>query len=67
MRVESTVRAMTKTERRDYLRSHGWTRLSARGSETWFHPTHDQPEGDRGFYTLAAAIRTAVVEEVDDL
>lgn len=63
--VEAAVRSMTKPERRDYLRAHGWTRLSGRGSECWFHPSRDQPGGDRGFYTLAAAIRTALAHEED--
>jgi hypothetical protein len=57
--VEARVRAMTKSERRNHLVQAGWQRL---GSRTWRHPTVDQPRGDRGFYTLAAAIRTALTE-----
>jgi hypothetical protein len=66
--VETRARAMTKGERRSYLRARGWTRLSRHGSEAWLHPTHsgwaDPMNGDRGFYTLAAAVRTALTEEV---
>jgi hypothetical protein len=58
--VEARVRAMSKPERRDYLVQAGWKRL---GSRTWWHPTFHQPGGDRSFYTLAAAIRTALREE----
>ena len=54
MSVESRVRAMTRAERRGYLKAHGWRRL---GSNCWLNPTFDDPDGDRGFYTLAAAIR----------
>jgi hypothetical protein len=65
--VEAQARAMTKPERRAYLRAHGWTRLSRHGSETWLHPSHSgwrgPANGDRGFYTLAAAIRAALAEE----
>lgn len=54
MSIEAKVRAMTKAERREYLLTRGWTRL---GPNTWLHWTFDEPGGDRGFYTLAAAIR----------
>lgn len=55
MSVETTVRAMTRAEKVAYLKAHGWHRISWRGSQTW------QPPGDpAGFYTLAAAIRTAL-------
>jgi hypothetical protein len=37
-RSERKVRAMTKAERRAYLPDHGWYRLGAGGSETWFAP-----------------------------
>ncbi len=65
--VEAAVRAMTRAERVAYLQAAGWHRLSARGSQTWLAPgwrrhpgAHVEPGQDRGFYTLAAAIRTAV-------
>ena len=66
--TETTVRRMTKAERVAYLREHGWYRLSAAGSQTWFSPgwqrvsPHDvePPEHDRCFYSLATAIRKAV-------
>jgi predicted RNA binding protein YcfA (HicA-like mRNA interferase family) len=34
--TEAHVRAMTKRERVAYLQQHGWYRLSAHGSQTWF-------------------------------
>jgi hypothetical protein len=43
-----------RTERIARLRALGWTRLSARGSQSWRAP---DPH-DRGFYTLAAAAQT---------
>jgi hypothetical protein len=54
--VEAVVRSMTKTERVEYLRAHGWTRISYRDSQSWRAPDPD----DHGFYTLAAAIRTEI-------
>ena len=45
---------MTKAERREYLLTRGWTRPSR---NSWRHWTFNDPGGDRGFYTLAAAIR----------
>lgn len=51
--IESAVRAMTKTQRVEYLREHGWTRIGYSGAQCWRHPDED----DHGFYTLAAAIR----------
>jgi hypothetical protein len=64
--VERAARAMPKAERRACLAAHGWKRLSSGGSETWLHPTHsgwgDPASGDRGFYTLAAAIRAELTE-----
>jgi hypothetical protein len=70
---EKTVRGMTKADRRAYLRAAGWHRLSRNGSESWFapgwyhHPRgHVEPGPDRGFYTLAAAIRAAVRRDLDD-
>lgn len=62
MSVESSLRRMTKQERVAFLRARGWSRLSKRGTETWFHPTCDEPGGDRGFYSLADAIRTALCQ-----
>jgi hypothetical protein len=75
--VESVVRAMTKPERVAYLEARGWYRLSARDSQCWLAPGWrrlTEPHGwlrrgevvpgdDRGFYSLAAAIRTAVGRE----
>jgi len=65
--VEATVRAMTRPERAAYLQAAGWHRLSSRGSQCWLAPGwHRHPAGyvepgpDRGFHTLAAAIRKAV-------
>jgi hypothetical protein len=65
--VEAAVRAMTRAERVAYLRAAGWRRLSHRGSQCWLapgwrrHPDgYFEPGPDRGFYTLAAAVRTAV-------
>jgi hypothetical protein len=65
--TEATVRAMTRPERVAYLRAHGWYRLSARGSQSWLAPGwrrhaagYVEPGGDRGFYSLAAAIRAAI-------
>jgi hypothetical protein len=66
MTTESTVRAMTKPERVEYLRARGWHRLSARGSQCWLAPGwrlergEIVPGADKAFYSLAAAIRTAV-------
>jgi len=59
---------MSKAERVTYLRDHGWYRLGASGSQTWFAPgwqritkyTVEPPEHDRCFYSLAAAIRKAL-------
>jgi hypothetical protein len=66
--VEAAVRTMTRAQRTAYLRAAGWHRLSARGSQAWLapgwqrHPRgYVEPGPDRGFYTMAAAIRTAVV------
>ncbi len=56
--VERRVRAMTKADRRTWLRAHGWTQLGYSGSGSWVRPS--QPAH---FYTLAAAIRTALTEE----
>jgi hypothetical protein len=65
--VEVAVRAMTRAQRVAYLRAAGWHRLSSHGSQTWLapgwhrHPRgHVEPGQDRGFYTLAAAIRMAI-------
>lgn len=44
---------MTKRERAEALRAHGWRRVSYRGAQTWRHPD----PADRAFYTLAAAYR----------
>lgn len=70
--LEAAVRAMTRAERAAYLRAHGWRRLSSRGSQTWFapgwsrHPAgHVRPGQDKGFYTLASAIRTALRAELE--
>lgn len=54
---ERRVRAITKAERRIYLRAYGWR---PHGRDHWLHPTHDQPDGDHALYTWAAAIRTAL-------
>lgn len=56
--IEHTARALTPPERRAYLRAAGWHRLGG----TWFHPTRDDPGGDRSHYTLAAAIRAALAD-----
>jgi hypothetical protein len=65
--TEATVRAMTRVERVAYLHAAGWHRLSSRGSQCWLapgwqrHPRgYVEPGPDRGFYTLAAAIREAL-------
>jgi hypothetical protein len=71
MSIESVVQAMTTAERVAYLKEHGWYRLSAGGSQTWFSPgwqrvsryTVEPPESDRSFYSLAVAIRKAVAAE----
>jgi hypothetical protein len=58
--IERRVRAMTKAERRAYLLAAGCTRCGS----CWWHPSRE-PQGtggDRGFYSLAAAIRTALAE-----
>ena len=53
MTTEQRARAMSKRERVDYLKAHGWQRLgSRREAQTWIRP----PEAWR-FFTLAAAIR----------
>jgi hypothetical protein len=57
--VAARVREMNPTMRRMYLLEHGWDHLGAQ----WTHPSRRQPGGDRGFYTLAQAIRKAVAEE----
>lgn len=56
--IEATVRAMTKTDRRDYLRARGWNQITSRGSGCWTRPSEPSH-----LYTLAAAIRTAVAED----
>ncbi len=65
--MEATVRAMTRPERVAYLQAAGWHRLSSHGSQCWFapgwrrHPAgYVEPGPDRGFYSLASAIRKAV-------
>jgi hypothetical protein len=65
--TEAAVRAMSRAERFAYLRAAGWHRLSSRGSQCWLAPGwrrdpagYVEPGPDRGFYTLAAAIRVAV-------
>jgi hypothetical protein len=52
MTVEQRARTMTKRERVDYLKTHGWQRLGYRGSQTWIRPAESWR-----FFTLAAAIR----------
>ena len=54
--VERRVRAMTKPERRAYLLAAGWTRIG----DTWLHPNSRPVRPGPWFYSLAAAIRTAV-------
>jgi hypothetical protein len=49
--VEAAARAMTKRERVDHLKAHGWRRI---GSQSWRAPE----QADHSSYTLAAAIRT---------
>lgn len=56
--TESTVRAMSKADRRAYLRARGWEQLGSRGSECWTHP-----ERPHAHATLAAAVRIAVAAE----
>ena len=58
MTVEQRARTMTKRERVDYLKAHGWQRLGYRGSQTWIR----QAEAWR-FFTLAAAIRNELNSE----
>jgi hypothetical protein len=50
--IERRVRVMAKAERRAV--AHGWRRLGS----CWLHPVH----GERGPYSLAAAIRVALAE-----
>jgi hypothetical protein len=52
MTVEQQVRAMSKRQRVDHLKTHGWQRLGYRGSQTWIRPAESWR-----FFTLAAAIR----------
>jgi hypothetical protein len=69
--IEARVLAMTKAEREDYLRRHGWYRLSGGKTQTWYAPGWkrvnprlvEPPEHDRAHYSLARAIRTALSEE----
>lgn len=61
--IEIVVRSMTKPERRDHLRRAGWTSWTGRGLEEWFHPTRGAPGGDEGMYSLAAAVRIAILED----
>ncbi len=58
--VEARVRRMTRPERVRYLKDAGWRRLSSYGAQSWRAPD----QSDRGFYTLAAAIRTALATEL---
>lgn len=51
--VEQQARAMSPAERRRYLIAAGWRRI---GSKTWLPPDLNE----QGFYSLAAAIRTAL-------
>jgi hypothetical protein len=43
---------MSKRQRVDHLKTHGWHRLGYRGSQTWIRPAESWR-----FFTLAAAIR----------
>jgi hypothetical protein len=56
--IERTLRSMTKADRRSYLLAHGWRCLSNRGAGWW-----QRPDDPSGFWSLAAAIRTALREE----
>lgn len=66
--VERAVRAMTRPERVAYLRAAGWYRVAGGQTQMWFAPGWREyapglvePGGeDRAFYSLAAAIRTAL-------
>lgn len=58
--AEEAARAMSGAQRRAYLVARGWRRL---GRATWLRPTFDAPGGDRGFYSLAAAVRVTLIEE----
>jgi hypothetical protein len=58
MTAEQSVRAMSKRERVDYLKAHGWQRLGYRGSQTWIRPAESWR-----FFTLAAAIRNELDSE----
>jgi hypothetical protein len=52
---------MTIAERRDYLRARGWRQIG--GSRGAWQP----PDAPDHFYSLAAAIRTAIAKDNRDL
>jgi hypothetical protein len=58
MTTQQRAQAMTKRERVDYLKAHGWHRFSSRGSQTWIWRAES-----RRFFTLAAAIRVQLEME----
>jgi hypothetical protein len=53
--IEAAARAMTRRERVDYLRAHGWHRFDSQGSQRWGF--------DGWVYSLAAAIRVQLDAE----
>jgi hypothetical protein len=58
MTIEQQARAMSKGQRVDHLKAHGWRRLGYRGSQTWIRPAESWR-----FFTLAAAIRNELDSE----
>lgn len=55
--TERSARAMSRVERVAYLKSSGWQRLSAIGSQTWIDPQTGAT------FTLASAVRVAIEDE----